>query len=111
MAEEMGYIYDQELNRETLNAMEPLDRIKAVCAQTGIFLKDPDPNCKKCCGRGYVAVKESGEPIPCSCIYDRELNMGLSGLTKFSAPRNRAERRRFNKKAGHVLNMMMKGGK
>ena len=67
---EQGYIYDQELTREMLNSMEPLDRIKAACAQAHIILKDPDPNCKKCFGRGYISVKESGEPIPCSCIYD-----------------------------------------
>ena len=112
--EEQPYKYDEEekeLTREELNAMEPLDRIKAACERAHIILKDPDPECKKCFGRGYIAVKESGEPIPCDCIYNKDLNFAMNGMAKYSAPRNRAERRRFNKKAGHILNMMVKRGK
>lgn len=80
-----------------LRSRNPWSVIKEAAQQMGILVFDPKPNCKKCYGRGYTGIKhDTGEPIPCSCIFppeDREV--GEVTLK----PRNRAERRVQKKKA------------
>lgn len=89
---------DQSLTLEELNKLEPLDRIKAIGKEFGLVVRDPDPNCKKCFGRGYLAVKENGEVIPCECVNDIINDLKLAGQNRITGlPRNREERRKFRK--------------
>lgn len=75
-----------------LRKSDPMEIIKAAAEGMGIILNDPKPNCKKCYGRGYIGRRaDTGEPIPCTCIYpkyDREM-----GAPMMWRPRNRKERR------------------
>ena len=89
---------NRSLSLEELNKLEPLDRIKAIGKEFGLLVKDPDPNCKKCFGRGYLAVKENGEVIPCECVNDLVNDLKLAGQNRITGlPRNREERRKFRK--------------
>lgn len=89
---------NNSLSVEELNKLEPLDRIKAIGKEFGLVVKDPDPNCKKCFGRGYLAVKENGEVIPCECVNDIVNDLKLAGQNRITGlPRNREERRKFRK--------------
>lgn len=66
--------------------------MKLAAEGMGIILNDPKPNCKKCHGRGYLGRKaDTGEPIPCTCIYPKESRQ--LGNALIYAPRNRKERR------------------
>lgn len=83
--------------QQDLRSMDPWRVIKESAQAMGIIIYDPKPSCKKCHGRGYVGrYHDSGEPIPCTCIFppaDREV-----GDVTYK-PRNRAERRAQKKKA------------
>lgn len=72
--------------------VNPWTVIREAATAMGIIVNDPKPNCKKCHGRGYTGRHaDTGEPVPCSCIFppaDRK-----AGDVTFK-PRNRAERRK-----------------
>ena len=76
----------------------PYDVIKATAEALSINIKPPNRSCKKCYGRGWIGRRsDTKEPIPCKCIFDKEVfdrEMGNPILRKF----NRAERRRLGKK-------------
>lgn len=78
-------------DKPDVRSMDPWKVIKDSAAALGILINDPKPNCKKCHGRGYIGRHaDSGEPIPCTCIFpksDRDM-----GEVTFR-PRNRKERR------------------
>lgn len=80
-----------------LRSMDPWRVIKESANAMGIIVYDPKPNCKKCHGRGYIGRHhDTGEPIPCTCIFPpSEREVGEVTLK----PRNRAERRAQKKKA------------
>lgn len=62
----------------------------------GIRLRNPNPNCKKCNGRGWIALNAAtGDPIVCSCIvHPDDLTAGDEIPEADRKPRNRAERRK-----------------
>ena len=72
-----------------LNKLEPLERLKKIASAIGIPINNPNPECPVCGGKGYTDVKESGEVVPCMCIYP-----GFAGVKP-----NRAARRKLAKKA------------
>lgn len=78
--------------------IDPLEAIKAAAEGIGLVLNDPNPNCKKCYGRGYTARHaDTGEPIACGCLFPKyESQREVGDVVR---PRNRAERRLANKKA------------
>lgn len=48
----------------------PWDVITAVSKQLGIKIQDPNKNCKKCFGRGWIGrIASTKQPVPCQCIY------------------------------------------
>lgn len=74
----------------------PFENIKAAAAAFGIDVKDPNPKCKHCFGRGYtgINVAHNREPIPCKCIMP-EMNAATEKAYEDRqwVPRNRKERR------------------
>ena len=74
----------------------PFDVIKRVSEATGQKINNPNKNCKKCYGRGYIGRDFScGSPVPCECIFDKESisngkNLFHYGLNKM----NRKDRRK-----------------
>lgn len=75
-----------------LKTADPMMIMKLAAEGMGIVLNDPKPNCKKCHGRGYLGRKaDTGEPIPCICIYPKETRQ--AGGSLIYRPRNRKERR------------------
>jgi hypothetical protein len=75
-----------------LKNTDPMVIMKLAAEGMGIVLNDPKPNCKKCHGRGYLGRKaDTGEPIPCTCIYPKETRQ--AGGPVIYRPRNRRERR------------------
>lgn len=75
-----------------LKNTDPMIIMKLAAEGMGIILNDPKPNCKKCHGRGYLGRKaDTGEPIPCTCIYPKETRQ--AGGPVIYRPRNRRERR------------------
>lgn len=75
-----------------LKTADPMMIMKLAAEGMGIILNDPNPNCKKCHGRGYLGRKaDTGEPIPCICIYPKETRQ--AGGPIIYRPRNRKERR------------------
>lgn len=94
-----------------INDMDPWEVIKATAEGSGILIHEPNKNCKKCFGRGYVGRRhvkqydsngyeltdETGnvivllEPIACNCIFPKQQQD--MGDIQF-APVNRAQRRK-----------------
>ena len=62
----------------------------------GLRLRAPNPNCKKCHGRGWIALNAvTGDPIVCRCIfYPEDLENRDEIPEEDRKPRNRAERRK-----------------
>jgi hypothetical protein len=55
--------------------------IKKSAAAQGIVLKNPEPNCKRCHGRGWIGVDaKTGIPVVCKCIFRRIGCSSLNGL-------------------------------
>jgi len=53
--------------------LTPMDAIRAVAKKLGQTLKDPNPSCKHCYGRGWVGKEaNTGMPYPCNCIKTEE---------------------------------------
>ena len=81
---------EKELNLKDMDAMEV---IKAAAEGIGLVLNDPKPNCKKCHGRGYLGRHaNTGEPVPCPCLYPKTL-LGRDAGQQI-LPQNRKERRK-----------------
>lgn len=82
------------------STLTPLDYIRAIAKKTGNIIKDPNPSCKKCYGRGYhmmydVETKES-TPAPCSCLYTKESKQAENNMPYKP---NRKQQRKLNKNA------------
>lgn len=60
----------------------PFEVIRAISKVANIPISDPNKNCKKCYGRGYLGVDTKNKmPVPCKCIFPKEkrnLNIPLS---------------------------------
>ena len=72
--EKVEQIKDQEVTEDMLNlrTADPMEIFKAAAEGAGITLQDPKKNCKKCYGRGFIGRKaDTGEPIPCTCIFPK----------------------------------------
>lgn len=64
-----------------------------------IRLKEPDPSCKKCYGRGWISVNSvTGDPVPCTCIFHKEDLQANDDSVQFFKPKNRKERRARERK-------------
>lgn len=75
------------------------DEMKSIilaASELNVDLKKPNPRCKSCYGRGWTGKKTSGEPIPCQCIFRKEIYQRDIGVPMRA--RNRAERREQLKK-------------
>ena len=82
------------LPKQDLRSMDPWRAIVETAQASGIKIKKPKPNCKRCHGRGYVGrYAETGEPIACPCIFPKETYDREIGEVQYK-PRNRAERRK-----------------
>lgn len=83
---------------------DPLVKIKVASKMMGINIKDPEQDCKKCYGKGYVSIKvDTKEPVPCICIFekkDRQVN--------FPIKYNREQRRKIEKQQRKLLGKIKK---
>lgn len=80
-----------------LKTSDPMTIFKAAAEGMGIYLNDPDSNCKKCHGTGCLGrYASTGEPIPCKCIFPKE-SRNIGDVPMNCQPRNRAERRALKK--------------
>jgi hypothetical protein len=69
--------------------------IKKSAAAQGIVLKNPEPNCKRCHGRGWIGVDaKTGIPVVCKCIFFKEDLDNEPIPEEMLKPKNRAERRK-----------------
>jgi len=86
----------------------PFDVIKATAEKLGQTIKDPDPNCKHCYGRGYVGRDSDNKaPIPCGCIYSIDAKKSAEDIYRKTRKMTRAERREQERK---YRKMIKKGG-
>lgn len=86
----------KDIDTYSENAPSPhLENIKTAAKTFGIELKEPNPSCKHCNGRGYVGVYENnGEPIPCRCIMPKmDRRSKLVWESRRKIPVNRKQRR------------------
>jgi hypothetical protein len=98
-----GAILDKE-------ELSPFELIKAVAKETGLELQDPNKNCKKCFGRGYVGIDSiSRQPMPCECIQPKRVE-GEKGQERQPAqPKmNRQQRRHMEKMQKRFVKKIMK---
>ena len=87
---------EEKETEKSLKDMDALEVIKAAAEGIGLILNDPKPNCKKCHGLGYLGRHaDSGEPVPCSCIFPKVSVDTEIGET--IVPHNRAEKRKMMK--------------
>jgi hypothetical protein len=86
--------------------VKPFDQIKSIAKTMGYSIKDPNPKCKRCYGRGYIGFNVAfgnRTPVPCDCIYDKkevddlQNNHGLQNLNR-RQKRNLIKNMRKNKK-------------
>lgn len=95
--------FDQN-QQPDIRKMDPWEVIKSSAEGMGIKIQKPKPNCKHCYGRGYVGIRhESGEPIPCKCIFpaetverQKQIDDEIGDLSMYRKM-NRAERRKQKK--------------
>lgn len=92
------FLPTDEAKAANIRNMDPLEAIKAAAEGIGLILNDPNPNCKKCHGRGYIGRHaDTGEPIACSCLFPKYESARETG--EIILPQNRAQRRAAKKKA------------
>lgn len=62
------------LNPEELKNLPPFEKMVLAASVMGIKLKKPKEDCTKpgCLGRGYVGFLKDGQPVPCSCVFEKE---------------------------------------
>jgi hypothetical protein len=62
-------------------------------------INDPNPQCKKCGGRGYTGkLVNNGQPIPCDCIFPDEVRKQMRENTGVPlSSMNRKMRRQMEK--------------
>lgn len=83
-----------EVETAAMENMGPLEQIRYAAKKFNVDMRDPNPNCNHCHGRGYTGTRTSGEPIACRCIYPV-----MNAATKHAyenrnqTPRNRKEKR------------------
>lgn len=85
-----------DINSSTGERVEltPLEKIKFAAERFGISLNDPNEDCKKCYGRGYLGVDVKTQiPISCGCIIPKALKAASQGFI----PTNRKSRRVMDK--------------
>lgn len=74
--------------------VDPWKVIKASAEGMCIKIRNPKPSCKHCHGRGWVGRKaDTGEPIACRCIFEKEVYDSQRELGDWSRPVNREQRR------------------
>ena len=83
-------------------ALTPMDVIRSMAEKLGQDIKDPNPSCKKCQGRGYIGRDaETKAPLPCKCIYhnyNSNENLGMvNRMMKPSRAQRRAQERKYKK--------------
>lgn len=92
--EEYVNIEATDVESVAVNSLEPLEQIRYAAKKFGVEIKDPNPNCRSCHGRGYTGKRKTGEPVACHCIQPE-----MNEATEFAydnrqfVPRNRRERR------------------
>jgi len=94
-----------------------LEKIKLAAQQHGVSLKDPDKDCNKCHGRGYVSVRSftiSADdkevtreiPNPCKCVFEKhdlpKMFTGMISLGRKERHRNDKRERRITRKEFHT---------
>lgn len=86
----------EEFLKPDVRTMDPWVVIKQSADAMGIRIQKPKNNCKRCHGRGWIGRRsDTGEPIPCNCIFPKETYDREIGLDEtYIKPRNRAERRK-----------------
>lgn len=77
-------------SEERINAL-----IRNSAKAQGVRLRNPNPKCKKCNGRGWIALNAAtGDPIVCRCIVNPD-DLPIDEIPEAERkPRNRAERRK-----------------
>ena len=85
------------IEKENL-VISPLHVIKRMAQTLGQTINDPNPNCKKCYGRGYIGRdNESKAPIPCLCLYEKSQVVSNKFIFDKTKHKSRAERRKFER--------------
>ncbi len=60
------------IKKEDLPKLSIYDKMVLAAETMGIKLKKPKKSCKHCYERGYVSILENGQPVPCSCVFDKK---------------------------------------
>jgi len=75
LEEKINYIDSENkevITKEKLEELDPKQALQFIANSIGIKLKNPNKNCKKCYGRGYIGFKSDRQPVPCTCIFNKE---------------------------------------
>lgn len=93
----VGDNIDGVLDQKDLN-ITPFDVIKKLAEKIGQDVKDPEPSCKRCYGRGYVGRdSETKAPIPCKCVFPNFHDTENDRIFNRTRKLSRKERRRQQK--------------
>lgn len=94
---------DNPIDKKDLQ-LTPLQVIKGMARTLGQDINDPKPNCKRCYGRGYTGRdSESKAPIPCLCMYSKDVIASNNHVQSRMHHKNRAERRKAQKHMSYQL--------
>jgi hypothetical protein len=84
-----GTVIDKE-------SLSPWEKIVHLAKQLNLELKDPNPSCKKCYGKGYDSIDSKTQlPIPCQCIFKEKVNTN-DFMANTLATHNRKYRRNMD---------------
>jgi hypothetical protein len=74
------------------------EKIKGLANKLNVNLLDPNKSCRKCYGKGYVAIDNSTKtPIPCDCIFKDKVDSKTILSNTIGQQPNRGMRRKFDR--------------
>lgn len=81
-------------------SLSKLDQIKIAAQESGTTLREPKSSCRDCFGRGYSALRENGEPVPCKCLFaprtKQELDRQTQSLASIQYMKSKNKKMRIN---------------
>lgn len=94
--------------------LTPMQIIKTIAEQNGTKIKDPNPSCKHCFGRGFDGKDSKTQmPIPCSCLFrgkteEQKNAEAMYDSKNLNQKMNHDQRRRMSKAIAAQFNIQRK---
>ena len=90
--------------------VSPFDVIRKMADAIGQEIKDPNPSCNECYGRGYIG-RDAGSksPIPCRCIYHDFNSQSNTDMYEKHRKPSRADRRKMDRNLKKQMKKLKRG--